>query len=118
MSNSKKVNSALIIAAICLGITFCEWVFAYQNVTYGVILVLFLALIIYTVIFVGLGGGASVPGVGSERYDHSAEVEMGTSWCQPDVWGNAHYLGVNTRTGFLLSLPAWSLVIYNIGHAA
>ena len=50
MSNSKKVYSALIIAAICLGITFCEWVFAYQNVTYGIILALFLALIIYMVI--------------------------------------------------------------------
>ena len=50
MSNSKKVYSAIIIAAICLGITFCEWVFAYQNVTYGIILALFLALIIYMVI--------------------------------------------------------------------
>lgn len=50
MSNSKKVYSALIIAAICLSITFCEWVFAYQDVTYGIILALFLALIIYMVI--------------------------------------------------------------------
>jgi membrane protease YdiL (CAAX protease family) len=50
MSNFKKVYSALIIAAICLGITFCEWVFAYQDVTYGIILALFLALIIYMVI--------------------------------------------------------------------
>ena len=50
MSNSKKVYSALIIVAICLGITFCEWVFAYQDVTYGIILALFLALIIYMVI--------------------------------------------------------------------
>ena len=32
------------------GITFCEWVFAYQDVTYGIILALFLALIIYMVI--------------------------------------------------------------------
>ena len=45
MSSSTKV--ALIIAAIFLSITFCEWVFAYQNVTYGIILALFLALIIY-----------------------------------------------------------------------
>jgi membrane protease YdiL (CAAX protease family) len=50
MSNSRKVHSALIIAAICLGITFCEWVFAYQNVAYGIILALSLALIIYIVI--------------------------------------------------------------------
>jgi membrane protease YdiL (CAAX protease family) len=50
MSNSKKLYSAFIIAAICLGITFCEWVFAYQDVTYGIILALFLALIIYMVI--------------------------------------------------------------------
>jgi len=45
MSSSTKV--ALIIAAIFLSITFCEWVFAYQDVTYGIILALFLALIIY-----------------------------------------------------------------------
>ena len=50
MSNSKKVYSALIIAAICLGITFCEWGFAYRDVTYGIILAMFLALIIYMVI--------------------------------------------------------------------
>ena len=50
MSNSKKLYSALIIAAICLGITFCEWVFAYQDVTYGIILAMFLALMIYMVI--------------------------------------------------------------------
>lgn len=50
MSNSKKAYSALIITAICLGITFCEWVFAYHNVAYGIILALLLALIIYMVI--------------------------------------------------------------------
>ncbi len=50
MSNSRKVYPALLIAAICLGITFCEWVFAYHDVAYGIILALFLALIIYMVI--------------------------------------------------------------------
>ena len=50
MSDSRKVYPALLIAVICLGITFCEWVFAYHNVVYGIILALFLALIIYTVI--------------------------------------------------------------------
>lgn len=50
MSDSRKVYSTLIIVAICLGITFCEWVFAYQDVAYGVILALFLALIVYIVI--------------------------------------------------------------------
>ncbi len=50
MSNAKKVYSALVIAAICLSITFCEWVFAYRDVAYGIILALFLALVIYMVI--------------------------------------------------------------------
>ena len=50
MSVSKKAYSAILIAVICLGITFCEWVFAYQDVAYGIILALFLALIIYMVI--------------------------------------------------------------------
>ncbi len=50
MSSSRKVYSALLIAAICLGITFCEWVFAYQDVVYGITLALFLALIIYIII--------------------------------------------------------------------
>ena len=50
MSNSRKAYAALLIAVICLGITFCEWVFAYQDVAYGIILALFLALIIYMVI--------------------------------------------------------------------
>lgn len=50
MSDSRKVYSALIITAICLGITLCEWVFAYRDVVYGIILALFLALIIYMVI--------------------------------------------------------------------
>ncbi len=49
MSSSKKVYSALFIIAICLGITVCEWVFAYRDVTYGIILALFMALIIYMV---------------------------------------------------------------------
>jgi len=50
MSVSQKAYSAILIAVICLGITFCEWVFAYQDVAYGIILALFLALIIYMVI--------------------------------------------------------------------
>lgn len=48
----------MLIAAICLGIAFCEWVFAYQDVTYGIILALFLALIIYTVIPIAKMGPA------------------------------------------------------------
>jgi len=58
MSNSRKVYSALLVAAICLGITFCEWVFAYQDVAYGIILALFLALIIYMVIPIAKMGRA------------------------------------------------------------
>ena len=50
MSNSNKIYSALIIAAICLSIAFCEWVFAYRDVAYGIILALLLALVIYMVI--------------------------------------------------------------------
>lgn len=45
-----KTRSAIFILLICLGIIFCEWVFAYQNVAYGIILALFLALIIYLVL--------------------------------------------------------------------
>ena len=48
--HSGKTGPVLTIAAICLGITFCEWVFAYQDVAYGVVLALFLALIIYIVL--------------------------------------------------------------------
>ncbi len=47
---SRKAYAALLIAVICLGITFCEWVFAYQDVAHGIILALFLALLIYMVI--------------------------------------------------------------------
>ena len=50
MSVSPKTRSAILISVICLGITLCEWVFAYQDVTYGIILALFLALLIYLVI--------------------------------------------------------------------
>jgi len=46
----RKVYPALLVASICLGITFCEWVFAYQDPAYGIILSLFLALVIYLVI--------------------------------------------------------------------
>jgi membrane protease YdiL (CAAX protease family) len=45
-----RAYPALLISVICLGIIFCEWVFAYQDVVYGIILALFLALIIYMVI--------------------------------------------------------------------
>ncbi len=45
-----RVYPALLIAGICLAIAFCEWVFAYYDVAYGIILALFLALIIYMVI--------------------------------------------------------------------
>ena len=47
---SPKTYSATLVFVICLGITLCEWVFAYQNVAYGIILALFLALVIYLVI--------------------------------------------------------------------
>ncbi|MFC1932386.1 lysostaphin resistance A-like protein [Chloroflexota bacterium] len=50
ISASSKAYSVLLISLICLGITFCEWVFAYQDVAYGIILALFLALVIYLVI--------------------------------------------------------------------
>jgi hypothetical protein len=50
MSSYRKAYPVLLIAAICLGIAFCEWVFAYRDVAYGIILALFLALIIYMVI--------------------------------------------------------------------
>ena len=50
MSVSSKAYSAILISVICLGITFCEWVFAYQDAAYGIILALFLALGIYLVI--------------------------------------------------------------------
>lgn len=49
-SFSLRTRSVILIGLICLGITFCEWVFAYQNVSYGIILALFLALIIYLVL--------------------------------------------------------------------
>jgi membrane protease YdiL (CAAX protease family) len=45
-----RAHPALLIAAICAGITLCEWVFAYYDVAYGIILALLLALIIYMVI--------------------------------------------------------------------
>jgi membrane protease YdiL (CAAX protease family) len=53
---SRRVYSALTMAVICLGIAFCEWVFAYHDVAYGIILALFLALAIYMVVpITGLG---------------------------------------------------------------
>ena len=58
MPSSRRVYPALIIVAICLGIAFCEWVFAYQDVAYGIILALFLALIIYMVIPIAKMGPA------------------------------------------------------------
>jgi membrane protease YdiL (CAAX protease family) len=50
LAASPKAYSALFLAIICLAITFCEWVFAYQNVAYGIILALVIALVIYLVI--------------------------------------------------------------------
>ena len=47
---TSSIYPTLIIIAICLGITICEWVFAYQDVAYGIVLALLLALIIYIVI--------------------------------------------------------------------
>ena len=47
---TSRAYPALIITAICLVITFCEWVFAYQDVAYGIVLALLLALIIYVIV--------------------------------------------------------------------
>jgi hypothetical protein len=46
----RKVYPTLLIAFICLGITFCEWVFAYQDVAYGIALALLLVLVIYAIL--------------------------------------------------------------------
>lgn len=46
-SNTQKVYPALGIVVIGVGITLCEWVFAYRDAAYGVILALLLALAIY-----------------------------------------------------------------------
>lgn len=46
----RKVYPALLVTFICLGITFCEWVFAYQDVAYGIVLALLLALGIYVIL--------------------------------------------------------------------
>ena len=58
MSSPRRFYPALLIAAIGAGITFCEWVFAYHDVAYGIILALFLALIVYTVIPIAKMGPA------------------------------------------------------------
>lgn len=58
MSGSRRVYPALLITVICLGITFCEWVFAYHDVAYGIILALFLALIVYMIIPIAKMGQA------------------------------------------------------------
>jgi uncharacterized protein len=50
LSSSRKVYATLVVIAICLGIAFSEWVFAYQDVAYGVILALILVLLIYLII--------------------------------------------------------------------
>lgn len=50
MSGYRKIYPWLFIAAMFLGITFVEWVFAYHDVSYGIILALFLTLIVYLVI--------------------------------------------------------------------
>ena len=49
---------SLGIIAICIGIAVCEWVFAYFDVAYGILLALFLALAIYVVIPIGRLGQA------------------------------------------------------------
>ncbi|HEY77666.1 MAG TPA: CPBP family intramembrane metalloprotease [Dehalococcoidia bacterium] len=48
-ADSRRLYPALLIAAICLGITVCEWLFAYQDPRLGITLALFLALVIYLV---------------------------------------------------------------------
>jgi membrane protease YdiL (CAAX protease family) len=50
ISASPKAYSASLIIVVCLGIAFCEWVFAYQDAAIGIILALFLALVIYLVL--------------------------------------------------------------------
>lgn len=54
----RRLYPALFIALICLGIAFCEWVFAYQDVAYGIIFALFLALVIYMVLPIAKMGQA------------------------------------------------------------
>jgi membrane protease YdiL (CAAX protease family) len=52
-ADSRRLYPALLIAAICLGITVCEWTFAYHDVDvapYGIIPTLALILIIHAVI--------------------------------------------------------------------
>jgi membrane protease YdiL (CAAX protease family) len=49
-SDSQRLYPALLITAICLSIAFCEWVFAYQDPRYGIVLALFLALVIYLLV--------------------------------------------------------------------
>lgn len=43
----RKAHSVIFIAMICLGIAVCQWVFAYQDVAWGIILALSLTLMIY-----------------------------------------------------------------------
>ena len=50
VSRSGKTYAILSVVAICVGITVCEWVFAYRDVTIGIIMALFLALFIYLVV--------------------------------------------------------------------
>lgn len=50
ISGHNRAYAALLIAAICLGIAFCEWVFAYQDVAYGIVCALLLVLIIHMII--------------------------------------------------------------------
>ena len=59
-SRRSKVYAVSIIAAICVGITLCEWIFAYQDVALGIITALFLALVIYMIIPVLKLGSAFV----------------------------------------------------------
>jgi len=45
----QRLYPTLAIVLICAGITFCEWIFAYHDVAYGIILALVLSLTIYMV---------------------------------------------------------------------
>lgn len=48
---AQNVNAGrLFVLGIILSITACEWIFAYRNVSYGIVLSLFLAVLIYIVL--------------------------------------------------------------------
>ncbi|MBE9593811.1 MAG: hypothetical protein IMF19_10065, partial [Proteobacteria bacterium] len=51
-SQLKKLFPTLFIVLIFVGIVVTEWVFAYENVGYGIMLALFMVLAIYTIVSV------------------------------------------------------------------